>query len=173
MKKLVILYGEQNAGKTSTLRLVFELLTGTSANLLPPTDLRVVIHVGRKTVYLASHGDAPGYMKTNFNFFTNKMYGNLVVYEFLNGQLVKINKTRFAQLKPNVCVTACRVYYNDKANDTYNALNKLIMKKMPVTEGIIWIPKQKADEPKKLRRSINDDMNVAKSIISVIRRRFV
>lgn len=173
MKKLLILYGEQNAGKTSTLRSVFESLTGyLLTDDDPQVDLRVVFRVGRKRVFLATLGDTANVMKTNFKFFSSQMHGNTKVYELVDGQLVKIDQKRLQQLHADVCVTACRIYKDGQPNTTLNMLNKLILEVMPVTDGIIWLPKQQSDEPKKkLKRTVNNDHDTALSMIAGIKRK--
>lgn len=93
MDKLIILYGEQSAGKTSTLCKVFELLTGhTLAPTDPKPDFRIVFPIGKKWVYMATPGDSETVIKTNFNFFSQGPHGKTNIYEFNGNTFIAIEK---------------------------------------------------------------------------------
>ena len=168
MEKLIILYGEQNAGKTTTLRKVVELLTGyTFKTSDPKPEIRIVFTVGGKNVYLSTMGDSEDVISTNFSFFQQTHHGKTAIYELSNGKLKKINKQRVKSLSPDICITACRIN-KGTPNIVYNKLNELIMDVMPVTDGIQWIAKQQADVKRKDRKTINYDYEKALAIVAEV-----
>lgn len=169
MDKLFILYGEQNAGKTSTLRKVLEMLTGYT--LLkshgPQKDLRVIFNVGDKTVFMATYGDDPGVIRRNFAFF-NKSKNFNTAYELIDGELKKIENSRYQELTPDLCISACRIYKNGQPNIIYDEVNKQIMDCMPIIGGIQWIAKTQSTVKRSKRRDINTDLETALTIVAEI-----
>lgn len=169
MDKLIILYGEQNAGKTSTLCKVFELLTGhTLAPADPQPDFRIVFPIGKKWVYMATYGDSQGVIQTNFNFFSQKPHGKTNIYEFSGNTFIAIDKKRLQEISPDVCITACRTYKASSPNDVYEKVNECILKCMPISDGIQWIAKFKGKGTRKRNKFFNTDHETALKIVAEI-----
>jgi len=169
MERLFILYGEQSAGKTSTLCKVFELLSGHKLTKKEPQpDFRIVFQVGKKWVYIATYGDSVGVIQTNFEFFNQKPHGNTIIYEYNDKSFITIDNQRLKEINPNICISACRIYKNGTPNTIYDEVNKQIMNFLPVTRGIQWIAKIKGKGTRKENKVINTDSDTALQIVSEI-----
>ena len=166
INKLIVLYGEQNAGKTTTLKKAFKMLTG--CNFPARGDGRVIFKVGDTTVFMATYGDKPHYVETNFSFFHSATRSNAVIYELDGGEPVKIGRERQQQLKPDICITACRIYKNGTANNVYNCLCEEILKDMPIVGGVKWIAKTGAEGNRTQQRAVNTDRLTALEIVAEI-----
>ena len=167
INKLIVLYGEPNAGKTTTLKKAFKMLTGYD---IPSTisDIRVIFKVGDATVFMATYGDMPHIIDTNFNFFHSATRSNAVIYEFDGEELVEIDKERLQQSEPDICITACRIYKDGTNNDTYNHLCECILGDMPIAGGVKWIAKQVAVGKRTQQRAVNTDRLTALEIVTEI-----
>ena len=169
MKRLFILYGEQSAGKTSTLCKVFEMLSGHKLTANDPQpDFRIVFPVGNKYVYMATLGDLPGVIKTNFDFFKQSPHGRTIIYEFDGKSFNEIDKNRLKNIEPDICITACRTYKAGASNVVYNKVNECIRRCMPVIGGIQWIAKLKGKGTRSENKIVNTDHETALQIVSEI-----
>ncbi len=169
MEKLLILYGTPNSGKTTTLRNVFEVLSDyTLKSRDPKGDFRVVVPIGNKYIFVATAGDTTKAIQTNFLFFESKFVGNTAIYEFSDGKLQRIDKQRLAELKADICITACRIYKDGTANDPYAEVTKQILNIMPIKGGINWILKSQSEATIKNRKQNNCDYETALSIVAEI-----
>lgn len=166
MEKLLILYGEQNVGKTSTLRKVFEILTGHKLNSHDPKkDMRVVLTVGNKTIFMSTFGDSATAISQNFNFFNRKMRSTMIVYELGGGKLKKKTKADLSRLPaPDICITACRIYKSGTPNDIFDKLNESILDIMPIKD-IHWIAKTEAKENEEIQKTLETALNITAEII--------
>lgn len=169
MEKLLILYGEQNVGKTSTLRKVFEILTGHKLNSHDPKkDMRVVLTVGNKTIFMSTFGDSATAISQNFNFFNRKMRSTMIVYELDGGKLKKKTKADLSRLPaPDICITACRIYKSGTPNDIFDKLNESILDIMPIKD-IHWIAKTEAKGNREIQKTVNADLETALNITAEI-----
>lgn len=119
-KLFIILFGEKNQGKTSTLmRLVIKL--GGSGKTIEMEvnraflggkrykDAHIVIEYKEYIIYVATAGDTWGLCKGNTDFFEGE-FGNQHIYLVSGGHLRKmspIDKTIYKNKKPDVVVSAC------------------------------------------------------------------
>lgn len=165
INKLIVLYGEPNAGKTTTLKKVIEYFTERP---IPSAynEIRVVLKVGDATVYLATLGDFPGIIDTNFNFFHGTIRTNANVYELDGWDLKAIDKERLLELKPDICVTACRVYTDGSTNDAYQRTCEHILEDVP--SSVKWILKEGATGNRTQQRAVNTDRLTALEIVAEI-----
>lgn len=170
MEKLIVLYGEQNAGKTTTLRKLFELLTGYKLKSKDPKgDFRVVFPVGKKTIFLSSFGDSKGVIDTNFDFFNLSMHGKTIIYDLSSGdKLKRIDKQCVQSNKPDICISACRIYKDGRPNDIFDEVNKRIMECMPIKNGIQWVAKARSLASGVKRKTDNSDYETALALASEI-----
>lgn len=164
--KLIVLYGERNAGKTTTLKTAFKMLTG--CNFPARGDGRVIFKVGDVMVFMATYGDIPHIIDTNFNFFHSATRSNAIIYELDGGKVARIDAERLQQLKPDICITACRIYKDDTPNNIYNRLCEDIMEDMPIAGGVKWIAKQMAEGNRTQQRAVNTDRLTALEIVTEI-----
>lgn len=170
MKKLIVLYGEQSAGKTSTLHKVFEILTRQK---LPTTsskpDIRIIFPVGNKWVYMATFGDSESVIQTNFNFFGQNSRGTAAICKFDGKEFSMIDDTKcLKDYTPDICITACRIYKGSTPNKPYDKVNECILKCLPVSEGIHWIAKIKGKGTRKENKVNNTDHETALKIVCEI-----
>lgn len=70
MKKVIVLRGVKNSGKTTTLNMVIDLLLhrGLPEKEVPVCDERIAIGYNGKMVVVATYGDGLGFINGNINF---------------------------------------------------------------------------------------------------------
>ena len=157
-KIFIILFGEKNQGKTSTLmRLVIKLggsgktiemeVDGAFHDGKHYRDARIVIEYEGCIIYVATAGDTWGLCKGNTDFFESE-FGNQLIYLVSGGHLRKmspIDKTIYKNKKPDVVVSACS-HVSDglgsiKALHTYNESHLLDYNKQ------IWLKRDISEDP--------------------------
>jgi hypothetical protein len=171
MNKLLILYGEQNAGKTTTLRKLFEILTGYHLKSRDPKkDFRVVFSLGNKNVFMSTFGDSKNVINTNFSFFQQTPHGKTQIYEYIQeeGKLKVMDKQRLKAVTPDICISACRIYKDGTPNDVYDELNARIMDCMPIENRIQWVAKRQSSGTREKRKTVNSDYSTALSLATYI-----
>lgn len=124
-KSLIVLEGERNCGKTTTLfelarRLAKELQPGCQECCIDAafnvfvnpdntrSDIRVILPIGGGWyIYLSTFGDTLVVIENNLRFFTNSIDHSLHLYLAHEKGLKRIDWNDLSMYPPLVCVTAC------------------------------------------------------------------
>lgn len=137
-KMLMVLYGKENVGKTSTLVYLALLLAGNgiiNKNLERKVkrtlkykkskfrDVRFIIECDGKLVLLCTFGDNWAACRINVDFFQGT-YSNLTnIYRLTASDIIQLEpeeKNSYASMSADVCVSACR-----PSGDSFGALKAL------------------------------------------------
>ncbi len=161
-KRLVVLVGERNCGKTTTL---FEVARRLAKDWQPEcqqccvdaafntfinpdetrSDIRIVLPTDNgEYVYLSSHGDDLRNIENNLKFLTNSLDHSLHLYLAHEKSLRRIDwKNGLIKYPPTVCVTACSYPQNGKNR----AMAEQMKKELEfVDENGIWCKKESGIE---------------------------
>ena len=121
----MILYGEENTGKTSTLMYLAALLAG-SGRFVPTLwakitslffsgrktikDAKFIVDYKGKLIFIATGGDSWAVCKDNYNFFSD-VFKRLSMYIFDGTDVKRLEgKAKYAMKyhDPDICIGACR-----------------------------------------------------------------
>lgn len=125
----IILYGEANNGKTTSLMKLAAILggSGVAAQIdgLFKTktrykDARFIVEYKEKLIYIGTCGDTWAASRVNINFFERDYSSKLDVYLISGGTVREYTKAPDETRKPDVCVCACR-----PEGDSYGAIKAL------------------------------------------------
>lgn len=120
-KFFIVLYGNRNQGKSTSLRKLVFLLGGGSASLKSDIekallksksykDARFIVEYNGHNVFIATGGDAWVGCRGNTDFFEGNINGKHIVFRVYNNTIVELTteeKKHFKD-KPTVVVCACR-----------------------------------------------------------------
>lgn len=116
IEAIVVVFDKSNQGKTSTLRELVNVLTGSLP--ISKGDFRAIIpdyHAKgqhkKVNIYIATCGDVPEIIDDNLRFFNGKMPDgkNYPTYLYNKGSWVEIkNGNELPDIEANVCISACR-----------------------------------------------------------------
>ena len=150
----IILYGEANSGKTTSLLKLAAMLGGSGVaakieNLLKPKtgtrygDARFIVEYKDKLIYIGTGGDTWAACREHTECFAGN-YSNKKIY-LISGKTVDplspSEKNIYNTRRPDVCVCACRPY-----GDGYGAIKALHSyseKAILEYKEQIWIRKDK------------------------------
>ena len=124
----IILYGEANSGKTTSLMKLAAKLGGiTTAEIYEELkkrtrnkDARFIVEYEGKLIYIGTCGDTWAACRVNINFFERDYSSKLDVYIISGKTVRKYTKAPDETRKPDVCVCACR-----PEGDSYGAIKAL------------------------------------------------
>lgn len=122
---LFVLYGNQNQGKSTTLRLLASLLAGgenyqsllaTIKQVLKSKknwykDTCFILKYQKKSVYIATGGDSWVICRKNCEFFDGNFHSQLNIYEISSNGIRLLSTDDKLPYKGNaadICITACR-----------------------------------------------------------------
>lgn len=110
-KAFLVLFGEGNTGKTTTLRQLIRNLSGLS-KLPSKDDVRVIVKYRDKNIYISTYGDTKEHICRNVLFFggeyTGKIGSNDKVFFIDNGGTHEVAASRYDKLfKPSILISAC------------------------------------------------------------------
>lgn len=169
----IILYGNKNQGKTTTLvRLAIMLASGGGINPLIESqvnrkfkkrkgykDARFVIEYKEKLIFLCTGGDSWMVSRGNCGFFTGR-YNNLIDVFRLSllglEELGNKDKEKYKKLLADFCICACRP--NGDGYGAIKAIHSYNEKSIMDYSHQIWTRKE---------RNMDND-NTAKEILSII-----
>lgn len=157
-KLFIILYGEQNQGKTTTLMELVVMLGGGSASLENAVktnffdgkrydDARFIIEFGDKIIYVATEGDTWAACRQNTCFF-ERDFSNLTIHLVKNGSINKmtsLDKEEYKKKQLQVVVSACRP--NADSNGAIKAIHSYSETYIMKYIGQRWIKRDKTEEP--------------------------
>lgn len=126
----IILYGEANSGKTTSLLKLAAMLGGSGVeaqieNLLKPKtgtrygDARFIVEYKDKLIYIGTGGDTWAACREHTECFAGN-YSNKQIFLISGRTVGKYTKNAAETRKPDVCVCACRPY-----GDGYGAIKAL------------------------------------------------
>ena len=126
----IILYGEANSGKTTSLLKLAAMLGGNGVeaqieNLLKSEtgtrygDARFIVEYREKLIYIGTGGDTWAVCRGHTECFDGN-YSNKQIYLISRGTVDKYTKNADETRKPDVCVCACR-----PSGDGYGAIKAL------------------------------------------------
>lgn len=122
---LIVLYGDSNKGKTTTLKeLVLLLANGGTVlpalrallyKFLPPKgkkkDGRFILEVNNKLIYIATGGDTWAISRGNVDFFEGNHLTSMKIYRVTSSSIVPMSltekKKKYLNRKADICVCAC------------------------------------------------------------------
>lgn len=121
---LIVLYGDSNQGKTTTLKeLVLLLINGGIIlpalrallyKLLPSkgknVDGRFILEVNNKRIYIATAGDTWAISRGNVDFFEGRHLTSMKIYRVTSSSIAPMSLTErkdFLDKKADICVCAC------------------------------------------------------------------
>ena len=161
-KRLVVLVGKPNRGKTTTL---FEVARQLAKDWQPEcqqccvdaafntfinpdetrSDIRIVLPTDNgEYVYLSSHGDDLRNIENNLKFFTNSLDHSLHLYLAHEKGLRRIDwKKGLIKYPPTVCVTACRHPQDGEVNEEAKKMKEEL--EFVGNKGV-WHPKESGIE---------------------------
>jgi hypothetical protein len=109
LEKLIVLFGEANTGKTSSLKKL-AIRLGMPSSGVKTNNIRVIlqpmINGQEKTIFLSTFGDSVKDVMNNILFFNMKPSSNFKVYKVNGGKLEPIKEIT---QKPDICIGASRV----------------------------------------------------------------
>lgn len=157
-KLFIILYGERNQGKTSTLMRLVIKLGGSSKTLETAVDgaffdgkhyrdARIVIEYEDYLIYVATAGDTWGLCKGNTDFFEGE-YGNQQIYLVSGGHLKRMSthdKNVYKSKKPDVVVSACS-HVSDGLG-SIKALHTYCENHLLDNDELIWLKRDISEKP--------------------------
>lgn len=157
-KRLVVLVGKPNRGKTTTL---FEVARQLAKDWQPEcqqccvdaafntfinpdetrSDIRIVLPTDNgEYVYLSSHGDDLRNIENNLKFFTNSLDHSLHLYLAHEKGLRRIDwKNGLIKYPPTVCVTACSYPQEGKMKEEAEKMKEELEF---VDDKRVWQPKE-------------------------------
>lgn len=141
----IILFGDANTGKTTTLMYLASLLAGngsidktiqnsidscfgvktkgSGAAIKKYEDARLIVEYKGKTILIATGGDSWLVSRNNYDFFTG-MYNNLVVVYYVDTtgvkQLSNPEKEKYKRQDHSLSICACR-----PSGDNYGAIKAI------------------------------------------------
>ena len=126
----IILYGEANSGKTTSLLKLAAMLGGSGVeaqieNLLKPKtgtrygDARFIVEYKDRLIYIGTGGDTWAACREHTECFAGN-YSNKQIFLISGGTVGKYTKNAAETRKPDVCVCACR-----PSGDGYGAIKAL------------------------------------------------
>ena len=126
----IILYGEANSGKTTSLLKLAAMLGGGSVEaqieklLKPKTgtrygDARFIVEYKDRLIYIGTGGDTWAACREHTECFAGN-YSNKQIFLISGGTVCKYTNNAAETRKPDVCVCACRPY-----GDGYGAIKAL------------------------------------------------
>ena len=170
---MIVLFGDVNQGKTSTLmQLAINLVGGSSAvtSSIYSTffrkgkywDGRLIIEYKEHLIYIATGGDSWDICYGNAEFFENDFH-NLTIHKVDASGVTKLSaadKRKYIKQKPDVVITACRP--NGDRYGAIKALHAYSEKALSdYTEQILsnyaeqqWIRKRKEDDNSAMAKEI-------------------
>ena len=137
-RMLLVLYGKENVGKTSTLVYLALLLAGNGIidkNLESKVkrllkyknskfeDARFIIECNGKLVLLSTFGDNWAACRINSDFFQGTYNNSTTIYRLTASNIIPLKsneRNRYASMSADVCVSACR-----PCGDGFGALKAL------------------------------------------------
>jgi len=167
---MIVLFGDVNQGKTSTLmQLAINLVGGSSAvtSSIYSTffrkgkywDGRLIIEYKEHLIYIATGGDSWDICYGNAEFFENDFH-NLTIHKvdaFGVTKLTAADKLKYVKQKPDVVVTACR--HNGDRYGAIKALHAYSEQSLSYYAEQQWIHMQEEDDltmAKEIQKRIND-----------------
>jgi AAA+ ATPase superfamily predicted ATPase len=144
-KMLIVLYGKQNQGKTSCLKELAKLLSGSyddssfnsklsqamKRSKGQPKDARFIIFYKGYYIFIATGGDDWRICRVNSEFFERKIGGNVNIWLIKEGNIKKLEKEEkdfYINITPKVCITSCRP--NGDGYGAVKAINSYVEKTM-------------------------------------------
>ena len=159
LKAILVLFGEQNTGKSTTLRKLVAKLGNTPP--LPSNDIRVIVDYRGKTIYIATYGDTFFQVNNNSAFFQGELNCSKVNM-VKDGELGEAPSDYFHQMPPEICISAS---HPDGA--TVDAGLAFANYKMHLLERYQWIRKGKSSS--KTNEAINaDNEAMADKLVDII-----
>lgn len=163
LEKLIVLFGEANTGKTSSLKQL-AIHLGMPQMSIMPKDIRIIlhptIHNQVKNVFLSTFGDSVRDVINNIHFFNMANPSGFHVFEVIDG---KIEKIETIEQKPDICIGASRV--EEMHWNLYELFTQAIEPKIP--KPIMFRKNSTKPKPQKGTLSL-DDEKVIKSILNVL-----
>lgn len=170
---LIVLYGEKNQGKTTTLKELILLLANngvispslsstlySSFSLIGGGDARFIIEINNIRIYLATAGDTWAISRGNVEFFEGKYKTSMKIYRITSGKIYELStkeKEDNKNIKADVCVCACR-----PSGDSTGAIKALHQYcEEAISHGFLyqlWIHKN----------SLMNDSNKAKELYEIV-----
>ena len=171
-KMMIILFGEMNQYKTSTLmQLAINLAGGgyvversINSTFIKDGkywDGRLIIEYKEHLIYIATGGDSWAICRGNTDFF-ERDFGNLTIYEVdATGvrELTPADKKKYKEDKPepDVVISACR-----PDGDNYGAIKALHAYSECALSNYaeqLWLRKRKEDDNSSMAKDIQDRIN--------------
>ncbi len=171
-KLFIVLYGNRNQGKTTTLMDLVVLLGGGSAALEKALksallgkkrykDARFVIKYNDFIIHIATGGDSWAVCRGNTQFFEGNNNGNQDVYLVSNGSISLMDipeKKIFKDIHPQVVISACRP--NADSYGAIKAIHSYSETHLSDYTEQVWIKRDIAKDP--------DSKKIAKEIKNII-----
>ena len=108
LKAIFVLFGESNCGKTTTLRLLIDLLSGCQQLPKNKGDVRAIVDYEGKYIYISTYGDVKEEIYINNLFFEGR-YDNSKILFISNGIMTKgVKRTYYKDYTPSIYVSASR-----------------------------------------------------------------
>ncbi len=129
-KMLIVLYGDRNVYKTTSLIETMIMLTGTNVNSKEFTkivkrnaaspgksavtsfvDARFIVEYEGLLIYISTAGDDWQHCKMSMRFFEGIYSKNMIVYKVSKNSIDKLSQQDLSKLEnqnPDICICACR-----------------------------------------------------------------
>ena len=109
LKAIFVLFGKGNCGKTTTLRLLIDLLSSSQQLPQNKADVRVIVEYKGKYIYISTYGDVKEEIYINHLFFEGR-YDNSKILLFQNKEKMKtgVVSSYYKEYPPSIYVSASR-----------------------------------------------------------------
>lgn len=182
-KMNIVLYGNDDCGKTTTLfELAMLLVSGESSpssslvrqinnqfqNKGKYIDTHFILKYRDKTIYICTGGDSWVMCKSNYDFFNGIFNSQFVIFSIDENGIGKISLTEKEVIKkqtPDICISACRI--NDEKYGAMQSIHHYNESFLDCLTCQLWIHQPKEEENNEVQVK-KRNINMAKKIVNII-----